>query len=363
MRTIIDILRKGNQELFHSSMIAWLLDPKAEHGMNKLFLEKFSKVLYSKGFRKLSDILSYESLSIKTEAVSHKSRYDIRIKIDDLVFVIENKTKSIGAVPQFTKYDKKTTFPIALGFSDISFSPEVREIYPLITYNDILNILNEITLNNNSDFTVLINHYRLFLERELSLLGQIISCYRDNNLHLHDKINKSIFDINCYTSNDFRFLNLYYLEKLKNYLSNASYLKDTEWKSNKNMSSGTWLAIFKRKPDSFPFSDRIKKLCKEKEAALWFHVEMKDKGLVAKRLDDDAGSIQLKCSCKCENKEMVNEFKKIYELKESENFSSRRCNTWNTFYIVKKNIKKKQLVFSEINELIKNFMLNFFDHD
>lgn len=30
-RTIIDILRKGNQELFHSSMIAWFLDPHGEH--------------------------------------------------------------------------------------------------------------------------------------------------------------------------------------------------------------------------------------------------------------------------------------------------------------------------------------------
>ncbi len=34
-RTIVDILRKGNQELFHSAMVAWLLDPAAEHGYER----------------------------------------------------------------------------------------------------------------------------------------------------------------------------------------------------------------------------------------------------------------------------------------------------------------------------------------
>ncbi len=44
-RTLIDILRKGNQELFHSSMIAWLLDPLAEHGLGTGFLDAFAEMV------------------------------------------------------------------------------------------------------------------------------------------------------------------------------------------------------------------------------------------------------------------------------------------------------------------------------
>jgi hypothetical protein len=146
MRTIIDILRKGNQELFHSSLIAWLIDPKAEHGLNSQFIEKLAEILLNKGVPELKNALSSRSLSVKTETTSYNSRYDIEIKIGDRVFVLENKTKSIGDMPQFKKYDSINTFLIALGFSDVSFSSEVTSKYPLITYKDIFNILNQIAI-------------------------------------------------------------------------------------------------------------------------------------------------------------------------------------------------------------------------
>ena len=40
MRTIVDILQRGNLELFHSSMVAWLIDRKGEHGKGRSVLEK-----------------------------------------------------------------------------------------------------------------------------------------------------------------------------------------------------------------------------------------------------------------------------------------------------------------------------------
>src|SRR4051794_13722152 len=51
-RTIIDILRKGNQELFHSSIIAWLLDPLAEHGLDTGFLNAFAEVVEQRGVKR-----------------------------------------------------------------------------------------------------------------------------------------------------------------------------------------------------------------------------------------------------------------------------------------------------------------------
>jgi len=48
VRTLVDILRKGNQELFHTSIISWLLDQKGEHGFGTIFLNELSELL-SKG--------------------------------------------------------------------------------------------------------------------------------------------------------------------------------------------------------------------------------------------------------------------------------------------------------------------------
>jgi hypothetical protein len=41
-RSVIAMLRKGNQELFHPTMVGWLLDPTAEHGYGSGFLDAFA---------------------------------------------------------------------------------------------------------------------------------------------------------------------------------------------------------------------------------------------------------------------------------------------------------------------------------
>src|SRR4051812_1478251 len=103
-RTIIDILRKGNQELFHSSIIAWLLDPLAEHGLGRGFLDAFAEVVEQRGNPKMRSALGVSStLRVSTETTARKSRYDIVLRIGPTTVVIENKTKSLGDEPQFEK--------------------------------------------------------------------------------------------------------------------------------------------------------------------------------------------------------------------------------------------------------------------
>ncbi len=58
MRTLVDILRKGNQELFHTSIISWLLDPEAEHGFGTTFLNELSELLSKKGHNSLKEELN-----------------------------------------------------------------------------------------------------------------------------------------------------------------------------------------------------------------------------------------------------------------------------------------------------------------
>jgi hypothetical protein len=105
MRTMVDIFRKGNQELFHSSMIAWLLDPNAEHGLGWRFLRRFADKLADKGHPKLKEAIEFSPVgSVRTEAPFLKSRYDIELRFGDVLVVVENKTKSIGEAPQLDRY-------------------------------------------------------------------------------------------------------------------------------------------------------------------------------------------------------------------------------------------------------------------
>lgn len=173
-RTIIDILRKGNQELFHSSIIAWLLDPRAEHGYGPAFLDAFARLVEDKGDPRFRAALQGPSVvKITTETTGKKSRYDIRLEIGGTAVVIENKTKSLGDDPQFEQYKGENTVLVALGLCDMSFSEMVKGKYPLVTYANLLAILDGLPDPPGSDFKVLVNHYRQFLRRELAVLAGI----------------------------------------------------------------------------------------------------------------------------------------------------------------------------------------------
>ncbi len=352
-RTIIDILRKGNLELFHSSIVSWLLDPTGEHRLGAGFLKAFAETVAQRGSTELNDKLNHAlPESITAEATSYKSRYDILIHLDGKTFVIENKTKSIGAWPQFEKYDQSKCTLIALGYSDISFSEEVKSKFPVITYKDILEILNSFTLDGNDDFTIFIKHYRSFLHRELSVFDLIKTCYIDNKITLHSKINRLILEAKSYNINDLRFFNLYYLEKFKNYLQAQPDFVGSKWRSSKDEISGVWLAGL---PERYHYLPELQELCHKLNAHLWFHLELRE-GLFTNQLDELAGVIQLRCESHNSNKEFLHEFKSVYQLQDGEVYSSRVNEKAKSFYLVSKAFKKKHLLFANLLGIVQGFM-------
>ena len=243
-QTIIYILKKGNQELFHSSLIAWLLNPKGEHEVGEAFIDHFAEKLVEKGYPDLKNILKNSSeISVETETTHTGGHYDIEIKIGDSNIMIENKTKTIGESSQLDSYE--ASFKIALGFCEVSYSEDVTTKYPFITYKDIMDILSKITLPEKNDFSLLIDHYRRFLPRELKILDLICDCYVDGDLEKHSEIRDLILikGSGYYTKNDYRFLNLYLLEKfLRSHINNNPNWENSKWEINKNMPSGVWLA-------------------------------------------------------------------------------------------------------------------------
>jgi hypothetical protein len=244
-RTIIDILRKGNQELFHSSIIAWLLDPKGEHGYGAGFLNAFAEAVEQKGYPKFRAALRVSpTVKITTETTGRKSPYDLRLDIGATVVVIENKTKSLGDDPQFEKYQGEKTVLVALGLCDMSYSENVKEKFPLVTYADVLAILDRLPESSPLDFRVLADHYRQFLRRELSVLAEIDQWYATGQQGHASEILSLVEAAGTYTKNDRRFLNLYLLELLRRDLLQCPRWKHCRLEKDKNMKSGVWLALF-----------------------------------------------------------------------------------------------------------------------
>lgn len=358
MRTLIDILRKGNQELFHTSIISWLLNPNAEHGLADQFLKGFSALLTRKGCPSLSDEIRQGKPIIRSEATSYKRRYDIEIQTENSLYVIENKTKTIGGLPQFKQYEGDNIHLIALGLCEVSFSPDVIQSYPFITYADILDLLDEINADNENDFSVLVRHYRDYIRRELQLLDWINEYYSKGKIPEYDEILETISSVGGYTKNDERFLNLYYLENLKKKICGISVFENSKWVVDKNMMSGVWLANYEELPKKYNLHQSIRDLCERMDGNLWFHIEMWD-GVLTKAPTDVAGMLQLRCSTSQSNSEFHKNLKNLVPLQEDEYYPSRIKENAGTFYGVGRSVIKEDLVFQNMVDIMRNFMKRF----
>lgn len=364
-KTMIDILRKGNQELFHSSMIAWLLDPQAEHGFGTRFLEQFAGKFADKGYTELqTELEAAAPKSVRTEVPSTGSRYDIEIRFENTSFVVENKTKSVGETSQLQQYDRNDVVPIALGLCDVSFSEQLG--YPFILYQDVLDILRGIAKPDN-EFRTLIEHYQAFLDRELNILDLIVECYEQGNRDARERL-LSLVDASAYTENDRRFLSLFLVEKFRRErLEERQQWSGAKWTTNKNMSSGVWLSSHDKLPDSYSFDRPVADLCQDPNTKLWFHLELKKNLFKPDNGRDKVGQLQLRCenknryeNKKIENKQLMNNFKAAYkDGNEQYLIGKTPQERWETFYLVRRDLSEEDLTFDQLEEEMTNFHAEF----
>lgn len=360
-RTIIDILRKGNQELFHSSVIAWFLDPKGEHGYGSQFLEGFAELLGDRGSSDMKVALQGAALSsVTTEATTYKGRYDIVLKIGQLKVIIENKTKSLGALPQFDQYKGQGIVLVALGLDDVSFDRQVRKDFPVVTYRNILDLLDSLGEPAANDFGVLARHYREYLRRELGLLEQLNSWAISGAEEIATKITSTVAANAGATQNDRRFLNLYHVERFRDFLLGLPKWKGCHWATEKNMRSGVWLAFFDpaKPPSPFHFNDVICDFCTQNAAGIWFHVELWE-GVLAAADDAVAGTIQVKCHSSQSNKKVMEEFRSMWKLQDDEECASLVQDKWDTFYLMGRLLRRRHLPHKHLEAQIESFMCRF----
>lgn len=297
-RTIVDILKKGNVEMFHSAILAWLLDYRGEHGLDRQFLDAFADACSEKGFSGLENALK-ESLPahVKTETTGRTGRTDIELQFrTGARFVVENKTKSVASAEQFERYARDGCSVIALGYADVCFPEAVRRSCPVISYRDVYSILRGLNPREDS-FGYLVRDYTTYLERETEILTRIqdraISESGAEWTPLFSTDEHELYD-GLHTQNDRRLLQLFFLAGFSRFVAKQRFLnlRAEDWRLNKDQQGGPWLAS--------PL-DNSKAQCSRDLAAIigrhpsvfWLHLQLGN-ALFSDSAQTPAGEIQLR---------------------------------------------------------------------
>ena len=359
VRTIVDILQCGNLELFHSSMLAWLLDSRGEHGMETRVLAKLAEILGGrKGWPQLEEALGRGAGDVRTEVKRGNHRYDIWLELPNTKVVFENKTKTVGNESHLGSYQKDEAVVVAVGLCAESFADNVAEQYPLITYEDVLAAIKAAAEGRVEAgvFGTLVEQYTRYLERELEIIELV------RNLVLcPEKIDRQslaeMVGSPLYGENDRRFWNLIVLDQCRRILRKQMMWVNTEWSMDKNMQSGVWLAGI---PCDFVFAGSLRKCAEEFSASLWFHAELYADALMDPDADRVVGMLQLRSKLEDKrNKEFAARFQQQYKARENSILATRIKPSASTFYVVGRHLQGRDLPGEGITKALTEFAQTF----
>jgi hypothetical protein len=350
--TIVDVVRKGNLELLHSSIIAWLLDPSADHGLGSRFLDAFAA--------RARCPVDSSTATVRTEVTGRRSRYDIEIVSDEGRVIIENKMKSVGNSPQLDRYTEDACHLVALGMSDLTFEERDGEGAGAVVldYAALLECIGEATDGrlkpDVNDFHVLIRHYRAYLTRELGLLEDVDRCYRDGDEERHALIADQLSS-GRYSLGDIRFVHRHLLERFRR----CCLADSSEWTIDKNQQSGVWLASHNVRQLGMmhPLRSDIAQIVHE-EGHLWLHVEL-HAGITAPELSDVAGTIHLRAATPQENRDLFHALKRVLTLRPGESWYRQPSSKAGSFGVLRRSLHKADLFFDRLEAQIAAFGRGF----
>jgi len=365
-RTIIDILRKGNQELFHSSMIAWLLEPHAEHGLGAGFLDGFAALLHAKGAPELQVALDRElPIRVLTEQTAGTGRYDIVLDCAQLgKVVLENKTKSLGEDSQLRRYAdrNKGVHVVALGLCEESFSR--KQELRMVRYGEVRNILASVVDQADPEFGVLVRHYLAFLHRELHTLDLITDVYGSGQLERHAELSDRLALSQVHTENDRRFLDSVLLERFHRHLEDqVPTLAQLDWHVYKNDRSGVWMADYRTDyaalPRPYRFRPELRAIREDvPHAKFWIHLELWN-GATGGKLDAQAGILQLRAGSEGDNRQVCDRVRDTVGIEGPEVFMNKPNPKSKSFGLIKSPIQRRELVFDALADRLVAFYERF----
>ena len=164
---LISVFARGNQELFHSAFLAWLLRPTAPHGLGDAFLSAvLSRLPPSYAINAAGE---YE---VRTEFREGRSRFDIVVRPTDAAsaskgIVFENKAKSFGNHLQLDGYKDRGYDVAVFALLPETLDTDTKARYPVIEYKTVREILCSFSLDTDSHYHFLVAQYSDFLEGAL----------------------------------------------------------------------------------------------------------------------------------------------------------------------------------------------------
>jgi hypothetical protein len=149
------------KEIRHSNFIAYILDPRENHGLKDIVLRKLLRDIFSDTKAISRNIFDADYLDLNHIEIRREWRnIDIIIILDDDIVLIENKVDTVDQSNQLSRYkkiaedtfaNKKRHYVYLTPFGSDPEDSEARDIYINYSYVQIADIIESIlTLYQNS---------------------------------------------------------------------------------------------------------------------------------------------------------------------------------------------------------------------
>jgi len=205
------ILRIENFEIRHSNVLAWLLNPDGNHGLDDYFLKKVLSQIIRDNFDNLPGDVDLAKIHFADFGDSIVKREEDNIDVllisenNKLILLIENKFNSKESKHQLSKYlfQVRNSYPgyklIPVLLTLQGDDPEYNSEYAVFSHIDVYQILNE-TLklkgeSLNSEVYNFIKSYIKTLEKSLGMdedLKKLCMKIYDHHKDAIDLINKTV---------------------------------------------------------------------------------------------------------------------------------------------------------------------------
>ncbi len=147
---IFHALKIIQQEIRHSNFLAWLLNPKENHGLGELFLKRFLREVLVSNKVNIS-LIEIEEMNLDIAEIKREFlNIDILVEIENLVIIIENKIRSKEHSNQLNRYFEEVTNHygrepvIAFVYLTVSGEAPSNDSYIPLSYEKIERIISDI---------------------------------------------------------------------------------------------------------------------------------------------------------------------------------------------------------------------------
>lgn len=335
-----DFIGLADKETLLTGVLGWLLNPKADHELGDLFL---NKLLENAGLNTFSNpVIEVE------KRINRRRRLDISLSNDgEPMVAFEVKCKTYGSVEQLYNYNETAPFVVRIGFGEWNY-PNLNEIdrkrFPLLRFNEIAEILVE-TASSVGKYSDLINSVVVHLNKESKYFDDLYKYYIEESTDEPPTENSS-------TSQ--RFINLLYWRWFTERFDKDFPHIEWDW-TKKSMYSGvlciTRSVIISEKSELHLGSIDLK-LSGPLEA--WVHLEVNNKASLVGNNDGIVGKIQFRVTGREDLNTIHEEFKKHEQQLTQMGYyvAKKKPGSSNYYNAITRMLTRKEMRYSSIIRII-----------